>query len=246
MVSIKTVLRNRLSNHVDVLLGALHFHEGRSEDDIIEAVGLFETWATKAEGYDDRFDLTYLLELYVECCVEWADHPNRFLEEFPARSEIAWELPEFHLVGALYLADKAFGKFCSRHRDDKHLVPMLYADSVELHQQWHTTRGPGKSRNPDRYFAKIESALRGIDIRSEISSRARHGARKRLEKDPKQQAKVLTKQFWIEWKAGQHPGIRTVERFATEAMRRAPILESANVIRRWSAAWSRESKPDGL
>lgn len=246
MTPIKTVLRNRLSDHVDLLLGKLIILEGRNADDIVEAVGLFEKWAAKAEGYDDRFDLTYLLEMYVESCVEWADYPERFREDFPAKSETTWELPEFHLIGALFFADKAFSKFCSKHRDDKHLVPMLYADSVELHQQWCATRGPGKSRNPDRYFVKIESVLRSMDMRSEISSRARHGALKRLEKDPKQEAKSLTKKFWLEWKAGKHPNIRTVERFATEAMRRTPILESANVIRRWSAAWSRESKQERL
>lgn len=242
MTRIKSALQNRISNHVDILLGALHFNEGRSEDEIIEAVTLFERWAINEQECGDEFYSSYLLEIYIECCVDWADRPSRFLKDFPATTKTCWHLQEFHLVASLYLADKAFSHFCSKHRDSRHLVAMLYADSVELHLEWLKTRGPGKSRNPNQRFVEIERILRGFDSRSEIRARAKYGARKRLEKDPKQHAKTLTKEFWLEWKSGKHPSIRTVERFAIEAMRRTPVLVSANVIRRWSANWSRELK----
>lgn len=69
------------------------------------------------------------------------------------------------------------------------------------------------------------------------------GALKRHANDEKQGAKVEVRKFWDEWKQGRHKRIRTVEQFATETLRKWPVLTSANVIRRWSAQWTKETRP---
>lgn len=70
----------------------------------------------------------------------------------------------------------------------------------------------------------------------------KRGAASRHANDPKQAAKREAHSLWQEWQSGKFPRIRTVEQFATEAMRRWPILTSANVIRRWSSEWSKEMR----
>ncbi len=75
------------------------------------------------------------------------------------------------------------------------------------------------------------------------SNDRKKGALKRHANDKKQHAKLEARKLWDEWKHGQHPRIRTVEQFATETLRRWPVLTSANVIRRWSAQWTKETKP---
>lgn len=68
----------------------------------------------------------------------------------------------------------------------------------------------------------------------------RRGAKKRLENDPRQAAKVGALQLWLERHEGKHPRLRTVEQYAIEVMRRWPVLTSVKVICGWSAAWSRD------
>lgn len=55
-------------------------------------------------------------------------------------------------------------------------------------------------------------------------------------------AKAGALELWKERNAGKHPKLRTVEQFATEAMRRWPVLTSAKVICGWSAQWAKAVK----
>lgn len=70
----------------------------------------------------------------------------------------------------------------------------------------------------------------------------RKGARVKLANDPKQEAKREALRLWLERHEGKCPKLRTVEQFATEVMRRWPILKSSTVICGWSAKWSKAIK----
>jgi hypothetical protein len=71
------------------------------------------------------------------------------------------------------------------------------------------------------------------------SALAREAQRARALADPKQAAKAGAMALWIERREGKHPRLRTVEQFATEVMRRWPVLQSAKVICGWSAEWTK-------
>lgn len=70
--------------------------------------------------------------------------------------------------------------------------------------------------------------------------RRRKGGIARHAADPKQLAKAGALDLWKERQKGKQPKLRTVEQFATEVMRRWPILTSSKVICGWSAKWTRE------
>lgn len=78
---------------------------------------------------------------------------------------------------------------------------------------------------------------------------ARRGAVARLERSPKQVAKAEAKKLWKERHDGKHPKLRTNEQFATECMRRWPVLTSTKVILGWCTEWGKEvrekSQPAG-
>jgi len=73
----------------------------------------------------------------------------------------------------------------------------------------------------------------------------RKGGIARHAKDPKQVAKAGALDLWKERQEGKQPKLRTVEQYATEVMRRWPILTSSKVICGWSAKWTRELKEGG-
>jgi len=72
----------------------------------------------------------------------------------------------------------------------------------------------------------------------------RRGAATKLANDRngKQAARVEAKKLWQERHAGKHPKLRTNEQFATECMRRWPVLTSAKVICGWCTVWAKEAK----
>ncbi|MBD9537310.1 hypothetical protein IB227_15785 [Stenotrophomonas sp. STM01] len=86
---------------------------------------------------------------------------------------------------------------------------------------------------------RTEPSMTSAEVRS---AGARHAAKAKvkLDKDGKQAAKAQAKELWKEWKGGRHPKLRTTEHFATEVMRRWPVLKNAETIRKWSAAWRKE------
>lgn len=61
-------------------------------------------------------------------------------------------------------------------------------------------------------------------------------------KDLKQIAKIQALALWKERHGGLHPKLRTNEQFATEVMRRWPILHSSKVICGWCTDWTKEAK----
>lgn len=58
----------------------------------------------------------------------------------------------------------------------------------------------------------------------------------------KAEAKSEALSLWLERHAGKHPKLRTVADFATEVMKRWPVLTSSDVIERWSARWTKAIK----
>lgn len=85
------------------------------------------------------------------------------------------------------------------------------------------------------------SLLHGGDARSRNAAK---GGKGKLDKNAiakaKADAKAEALKLWIERHAGKHPKLGTVEQFATEVMRRWPILESSKVICGWSAKWTKQ------
>lgn len=104
---------------------------------------------------------------------------------------------------------------------------------VKLLNEMHAIRADGYVEKSQQFSKMVEKNR----------SDRRKGALKRHANDEKQAAKLEVRKFWDEWKAGKHRKIRTVEQFATETLRKWPVLTSANVIRKWSAQWTKESKP---
>lgn len=92
--------------------------------------------------------------------------------------------------------------------------------------------------------SEVVRAAKGVDL--EHSDLRRRGPEARLVKNKliaaKAAAKVGALELWKERNAGEHPKLRTVEQFATEVMRRWPVLTSAKVICGWSARWTKEVK----
>lgn len=78
-----------------------------------------------------------------------------------------------------------------------------------------------------------------LKLRKQLLERRRIAAKTNA---PKQAAKACAFELWNERRAGKHPKLRTVEQFATEVMRRWPVLTSSKVICGWSAQWTREAQ----
>ncbi|MGH3711011.1 MAG: hypothetical protein ACRDRQ_23560 [Pseudonocardiaceae bacterium] len=74
------------------------------------------------------------------------------------------------------------------------------------------------------------------------SQRARTAAFAKLSNDPRQLAKAEARNLWQERRAGKHPKLRTNEQFATECIRRWPVLRSSKVICGWCTKWNKEAK----
>lgn len=93
----------------------------------------------------------------------------------------------------------------------------------------------------------LAGAVRSVPIvRGEaISVQKRNGsvgAATKLAKDQKQHAKAEARKLWQARRLGMHPKLRTQEQFATEVMRRWPILTSSKVICGWCTKWNKETK----
>lgn len=74
------------------------------------------------------------------------------------------------------------------------------------------------------------------------STQAREAAAAMLARSPIQAAKTEAFKLWQERYAGQHPRLRTNEQFATECMRRWPVLTSSKVITGWCTQWNKQSR----
>ena len=115
------------------------------------------------------------------------------------------------------------------------------------------------SRARGRSFDKLAEIAKDVGARAEATRAvARDSIRRELmqtaarrkgpatklakDKDGKQAAKGFALELWKERFAGKHPNLRTVEQYATEVMRRCPVLESSKVICGWSAKWTKQAK----
>lgn len=74
------------------------------------------------------------------------------------------------------------------------------------------------------------------------STAASARARAKHKNSPKRTAKEGALELWKERHAGKRPDLRRVQDFATEVMRRWPVLTNAKTIEGWSAKWSKEAK----
>jgi hypothetical protein len=94
-----------------------------------------------------------------------------------------------------------------------------------------------------------ERALQAAGIISKLGAQThkarddrKKGAARKLAKDPKQAAKKEATKLWQERYDGKHPKLGTNEQFATECMRRWPVLKSAKVILGWCTKWTKAAK----
>ncbi|MFP5374533.1 MAG: hypothetical protein ACLGHW_06500 [Gammaproteobacteria bacterium] len=148
------------------------------------------------------------------------------------------------LIAATDLRDKVRGK--SEEEKDR-IYRQAAADSEALPADvvlslrlWHEILRAYRDGNENKIFGA--AGERGRKHRAATQK----GAARKLENDPKQVAKARALELWKERHAGQHPKLRTVEQFATEVMRRWPVLTSPNVIRRWSAEWTKAARAGTL
>lgn len=70
---------------------------------------------------------------------------------------------------------------------------------------------------------------------------AKENGRKAHANSAKSAAKAEALKLWNERRAGKHPKLRTNEQFATECMRRWPVLKSAKVVLGWCTTWNKQA-----
>jgi hypothetical protein len=97
----------------------------------------------------------------------------------------------------------------------------------------------------DKASDEQEESLSKMRDYERFREKSEAGSKRILRNAPaaaKAAAKQGAKALWDERHAGKHPKLRTVEQFATEVMRRWPVLTSSKVICQWSADWTREAR----
>jgi hypothetical protein len=243
------LLEERLRNLQSWLVDALEVAELRNAETINKAKRVFlklvcESWDDGQGDVDGA--LSQALETYVECSVRWADSSAAFHDDLRLSADPAWHLAEFHLLVASLLADHALSAFEKGTKKQLVLAAMLYADAVEAREHWNAIRGPAGARNPDTWRGKLHRSSLAIDEKlagdKARKQTALRGAMAKLANDPKQVAKAGAFELWKERHAGKHPKLRTNEQFASEVMRRWPVLTSSKVICGWSARWTKTVK----
>ena len=109
-----------------------------------------------------------------------------------------------------------------------------------------------QSSRAGKHDMAVLAALRAVnelwaaESGNALSENGRKGAVARLVRNPQQAAKQIAKTeaqgLWHERHAGKHPKLRTNEQFATEVLRRWPVLISSKVICGWCTNWNKEAK----
>jgi hypothetical protein len=115
------------------------------------------------------------------------------------------------------------------------------AQAVERLFAWLKADWERRSTQKRDELFMAAAAVREID-----TDARRRGGRQKLLKNPdakaKADAKAAALELWKEWQHAKHPNLRRVQDFATEVMRRWPILTNAKVIEGWSAKWTKQTK----
>lgn len=239
---LESALGERLNNLSAWLSSALEIGELRDAETVRMAKDGLRHWVCESwdgNGGDTEGALAWALECYVESCVAWADGRSSIEADLLLSAEPAWELTEFHLLVASFLADQALLAF--RHGTKKHmfLAAMLYADAIESREWWDKQRGPAGARNPDTRLGRAHASLRALDERiagaKALKQKAQEGVKARLQRDPKQAAKAEVLRLWQDWQAGKTIHVSGAA-FARHAVARTAI-EDPNTVQRWMRQW---------
>ncbi len=127
-------------------------------------------------------------------------------------------------------------------------VVNAFAYCAKVHEAWCTHRpmdawsfAVAAARWHGAFCAMYLVACHDDEARAKMRSEvSRAAAKAKAAANPKTRAKASALTLWIERHEGKHPNLGTVEQFATEVMRRWPVLTSAKVICGWSAKWSKQ------
>lgn len=88
-------------------------------------------------------------------------------------------------------------------------------------------------------FGQALSYISAAHGKGSIHSQARLGARRKLERDPKQFAKQQVRECWDIWKA-EPSRYKSKSAFAKDMLSKYEQLESSEVIQRWCREWDAE------
>lgn len=241
-VELQAALGTRLGNLSGWLLSALEVGELRNPETVQLAKDAFMRWLCETwdgNGGDMEGALGWALECYVECCRRWADDRSLLETDISLSAKPAWELPEFHLLVASWLADQALLAFRRGTRKQIFLAAMLYADAIECREYWNNLRGPAGARNSNTLLGQVHAGLRALDERiagdKALSQQARKGIAAKLQNDPKQAARAEALQMWLDWQAGRavHASGAAFARYVVERT----AIEDTGTVQRWMRKW---------
>ncbi|MEA9471147.1 hypothetical protein [Xanthomonas campestris] len=241
-VQLQSQLHTRISNLCEWLSGALEIAEMRRVESVTLAkknlyMWLCETW-DRNDG-DTEGALAYALECYVDCLPGWADDKASFEADLSMGADPPWELSEFHLLVASFLADQALFAFNRGTKKQRLLAAMLYADAVDCREHWSQLRGPAGARNPETKLGKYHAVMRSMEERiacdKEQRSRAKKAIAAKLRKDPKQAAKSQALKIWQDWQSGRaiHASGAAFARHVVETT----AIDDPNTVQRWIRQW---------
>jgi hypothetical protein len=113
-----------------------------------------------------------------------------------------------------------------------------------LHCMYHRDKASDEAAAIDDRVIQIQHEMLRLQPQMFAAERARSAANAKVanDKDGKQAARNKAHQLWLERYHGKHPALRTNEQFATEVMRRWPVLLSSKVICGWCTDWARDMK----
>lgn len=140
-------------------------------------------------------------------------------------------------------ASAAYARLKAEHESlaAKLWKPAIPSDVREAFNRYHKAWGDYSICLGDLWRSAARENSRAQLLPEVISSElARMKAKKGHAGSEKAAAKARALELWKERNAGKHPKLRTVEQFATEVMRRWPVLTSPKVICGWSATWSKQ------
>ena len=137
------------------------------------------------------------------------------------------------------------------------IAKLMGKNPRQMHENFSALLSRGTLPDNDADMLRVITAAMPDDIRQDMEKvtaaaqaigrkeQARLAVAAKLRNDPVQAAKTEATKLWQERRAGQHPRLRTNEQFATEVMRRWPVLTSSKVVCGWCTDWEKEAKANG-